>query len=123
MNAVGYNITQSLFKENEKLVVPNDSFSTMYQNLKTLSDINSMPQNSTNMSDQMPIYLKLAGLSTWYQNNPWETLNYSKKFDLPILGGQVYEKNNIQVPNESRRENFENLVKGIANKPFNVKWQ
>jgi hypothetical protein len=92
MNAspiTGANITQTLFKQNEKLVVPSDSVSMAYQNLSSLSGLNSMPQELNTMQSQMPAFLSQAHLSTWYQDNPWETLTYTKKFDVPPMGGNI----------------------------------
>lgn len=83
------NISQTLFKQDERLVVPSDSVSVAFQNLSSLSGINSMPQETNNMQSQMPAYLKQAHLSTWYQDNPWETLMYSKNYGVPPMGGSL----------------------------------
>jgi hypothetical protein len=85
----GANITQTLFKQNEKLVVPSDSVSLAFQNLSTLSGINSMPEEINNMYSQMPAFINQAHLSTWYQDNPFGTLSYSKKYGLPPMGGNL----------------------------------
>jgi len=85
----GSNISQTLFKQNENLVVPSDSVSIAFQNLSALSGINSMPQQLMNMQSQMPAYLQQAHLSTYYQDNPWETLMYTKKFGVPPMGGNL----------------------------------
>jgi hypothetical protein len=92
MNAnpvIGANISQTLFKQNEHLVVPSDSVSVGYQNLSSLSGINSMPQELNNMQNQMPAFLSQAHLSTWYQDNPWETLTYTKNYGVPPMGGNL----------------------------------
>jgi hypothetical protein len=92
MNAspvIGGNISQTLFKQNEQLIVPSDSVSTAFQDLASLSGINSMPQEINNMQSQMPAYLSQAHLSTYYQDNPWETLMYSKKHGVPPMGGNL----------------------------------
>lgn len=92
MNAypvTGANITQTLFKQNEQLVVPGDSVSVAYQNLASLSGINSMPQEIDNMKELMPAYLNQAHLSTYYQDNPYDTLLYSSKFGVPVPGGNI----------------------------------
>ncbi len=146
MNAspvVGGNISQTLFKQNEQLVVPSDSVSTAFQNLTSLSGINSMPQEMNNMESQMPAYLSQAHLSTYYQDNPWETLMYSKKYGVPPMGGSLdlqqppgYKPGNIlrqgAVPSVPKpyqsivvgmektqimRENFENTG------PIKIHWQ
>lgn len=132
MNAnpvLGGNISQTLFKQNEQLIVPSDSVSVAFQNLTALSGINSMPQEIGNMKTQMPAYLSQAHLSTWYQDNPWETLMYSKKYGVSPMGGNIdlgqppgYKPGNIlkqgAVPNKTQimRENFENI-------PIKIHWQ
>ncbi len=83
------NITQTLFKQNEKLIVPSNSVSAAYQNLSSLSGINSMPQEINNMQSQMPAFISQAHLSTWYQDNPYSTLTYSAKYGVPVLGGNI----------------------------------
>jgi hypothetical protein len=83
------NISQTLFQQNEKLVVPSDSVSVAYQNLTSLSGVNSMPQEINNIREQMPAYMSQAHLSTWYQDNPWDILTYSKKFGLSPMGGNL----------------------------------
>jgi hypothetical protein len=83
------NISQTLFKQNEKLIVPSDSVSVSFQNLASLSGINSMPQEINNMKTQMPAYLSQAHLSTYYQDNPWQTLMYSTKYGVPVPGGNI----------------------------------
>jgi hypothetical protein len=93
MNAnpvIGGNITQTLFNQNEQLIVPSDSVSTAFQNLTALSGVNSMPEQINNMQSQMPAYLSQAHLSTWYQDNPWETLMYGMKHGgVSALGGNL----------------------------------
>lgn len=92
MNAspvVGANISQTLFKQNESLIVPSDSVSMAFQNLSSLSGINSMPQELNTMKSQMPAYLSQAHLSTYYQDNPWETLMYAKNYGVPPMGGNL----------------------------------
>jgi hypothetical protein len=101
---IGANITQTLFKQNESLVVPSDSVSLAFQNLTALSGINSMPQGLTNMRTQMPAYLQQAHLSTWYQDNPWDTLTYTKKFGVPPMGGNI----DLQQPPGHRPGNILN---------------
>jgi hypothetical protein len=146
MNAIpvlGGNITQTLFKQNEQLIVPSDSVSIAFQNLSSLSGINSMPQEINNMESQMPAYLSQAHLSTYYQDNPWETLMYGKKYVVSPMGGnldlqqpQGYKPGNILrqgvVPNYPKpyksittemdkthimKENFENT------RPIKIHWQ
>lgn len=89
LSVLGGNISQTLFKENEKLIVPSDSVSVAFQNLSSLSGINSMPQETNNMQSQMPAYLNQAHLSTWYQDNPFDTLLYNTKYGVPVLGGNI----------------------------------
>jgi hypothetical protein len=89
LSVLGGNITQTLFKQNEQLVVPSDSVSTAFQSLSSLSGINSMPQEINNIQSQLPAYISQAHLSTWYQDNPWPTLTYNKKYGVPPMGGSI----------------------------------
>jgi hypothetical protein len=141
---LGANITQTLFKQNESLVVPSDSVSVAFQNLSALSGINAMPQEINNSQTQMPAYLQQAHLSTWYQDNPWETLTFSKKFGLPPMGGNVdlgqppgYKPGNILTSSDYTRpsNNYPSIVNGMknsqimrenfgnANDNFKINWQ
>jgi len=86
---IGENVSQTLFKQNEKLIMPSDSVSAAFQNLTSLAGINSMPVEINNMQTQMPAFLSQAHLSTWYQDNPWETLTYSTKYGLSPMGGNI----------------------------------
>jgi hypothetical protein len=88
---IGANLTQRMFKQNEKLNVPkpNNMFSDAYKNLSSLSDLNSYPELANNMKDQMPAFLSQAKMSTFYQDNPWETLTSSKKYGVETLGGEI----------------------------------
>jgi len=49
--------------------------------------------NSTNndqgLNVQTPAYVNQAHISTYYQDNPWSTINFSKEFDVTTLGGDV----------------------------------
>lgn len=126
---IGANISQTLFKQNES-VVPGDSVSSVFQNLTLLSDINSVSQNSENMQSLMPAYLQQAHLSTWFQDNPWETLTYTRKYGVPPMGGNLdtklppgyksgntlsnaYSSNNLRSNNDTKlqREEFTNEIK------------
>lgn len=71
MNAVpviGGNITQTLFKQNEKNDSSSDSISLAFR-IYLVCGINSILVN--NMQNLMPAYLEQALFSTWYQGNPW----------------------------------------------------
>lgn len=46
-------------------------------------------QNTNEIEEQMPIYLKQAHISTYYQDNPWDILTFSHKFGLPTMGGAL----------------------------------
>lgn len=125
MNAspvLGGNITQTLFKQNESLIIPSDSVSDAYQNLTALSGINSMPQESNNMKNIMPAFLSQAHLSTWYQDNPWDILTFSKKYGVPTMGGEInpsqppgYKPGNVLV---GKVEKFGNVYS-----PVNIHWR
>jgi hypothetical protein len=136
---LGANIAQILFNKNEKTIVPSHSVSTAYQNMSTLSDINSMPQLINDMEKQMPAFLDQAHLSTYYQDNPWGILTASNKFGVQTMGGDLkpdqspgHRPGNIlsrqsdrpsdrpsmpSVSPANRREGFEN------DKPIQIKWQ
>lgn len=86
---IGQNITQTLFKQDEKTIVPSDSVSLGFQNLSAISGINSMPEEINNMQNQMPAYINQAHLSTFYQDNPWDILMFSKKYGLQPMGGNI----------------------------------
>ena len=48
-----------------------------------------MPQELNNMQSQMPAFISQAHLSTWYQDNPFSTLTYSKPYGVPPMGGNI----------------------------------
>jgi hypothetical protein len=111
MNAypvVGNNLTQTMFKQDEKLVVPSDSVSSAYQNLTALSGVNSMPQEIDNMHSQMPAFLNQAHLSTYYQDNPFGTLSYSTKYGVPVPGGNI---DPTQPPGHKPGNTYSNYLK------------
>jgi len=115
LSVTGANVSQTLFKQNEHSVVPSDSVATAFQNLSSLSGINSMSQQLNNMHSQMPAFLDQAHMSTWYQDNPWETLTYTKKFGTPPMGGNIdphqppgYKPGNVLAQPVLRSEGFEN---------------
>jgi hypothetical protein len=117
---IGGNISQTLFNKNERLVVPNDTFSNAYQNLSSVSGINALPQNNNTISSQMPAYINQAHISTWYQDNPWEVLTYSSKFGLPTMGGELdanlppgYRPGNTlkQAPKYAYKNQYESIMK------------
>jgi len=130
----GTNISQMIFEQNQKLIMPSDSVSDAYQNLSALSGLNSMPQETNDMHRQMPAFLAQAHLSTYYQDNPWNILTASTKYGSPVLGGNLipdqppgYKPGNVlrksytpPVPSVSSafsgggKEHFEN---------DNIKWQ
>jgi len=83
------NISQTLFKQNEKLIVPGDSVSAAFQNLASLNGINSMPQELHNMETLMPAYLEQVHVSTYYQDNPWPGLTENLKYGVPPMGGNI----------------------------------
>lgn len=125
MNAIplqNLNITQTLFRQNEKMIIPSDSVSVAYQNLASLSGINSMPEEINNMHNQMPVFLSQAHLSTWYQDNPFSTLLYSKKFGLPPMGGNIeldqppgHKPGNTFKSYNSPADNYPSIVENIKN--------
>ena len=146
MNAyplVGQNISQTLFKQNEHLVVPSDSVSVAFQSLSALSGINSIPQELNTMQSQMPVFISQAHLSTWYQDNPFDTLTYSKPYGVPPMGGNIdptqppghkpgntysnYLKHSGRSQNlSSAMQNMQHsgiMREGFENGPIKINWQ
>ena len=85
------NISQSLFQMDEKMMAdPKAQKNLQYQMMsdKTVSGWNTIdePQGFDN---QQPAYLNQSRLSTYYQDNPWATLQFSSKFGLSPMGGEV----------------------------------
>jgi len=118
----GANITQTLFKQNEMLVKPSDSVSVAFQNLSALSGINSMPEEINNMEEQMPAFLQQAHLSTYYQDNPWDTLMYGKKYGVPPMGGNI----DLQQPPGHRPGNIivsPGIKEGFENNKVKIHWR
>lgn len=129
---VGANISQTLIMENESLIIPGDSVALAFQNLQAVSGINALPQEMNDMERLMPAYLQQAHLSTYYQDNPWETLTYSNKFNLPNMGGNLNPRQSpghkpgnilgsgsfsLQVKDNLRGKIIGNTVKsGVINK-------
>jgi hypothetical protein len=119
------NITQTLYQQNEKQIVPNDSFELAYKNLHNLSDINVIPQENT-LKEQMPAYIKQAHLSTWYQDNPWETLTFSKKYGLPTMGGNIDPNlppghqpgNTLRAASNRKQQQRMSVVDNMKNSPI-----
>ena len=82
------NISQSLFMMDEKLMADPQHLSQKLMASKDVSGWNSIsgPQGIDN---QTPAYLNQSRLSTYYQDNPWPTLQFSNRFGLSTMGGPV----------------------------------
>lgn len=88
----GENLSQRTFKQNEKLIEPTkeNMFASKYNSMSTLSDVNSSLDTTCDMSTIMPAYLSQSRMSTFYQDNPWDTLTFGKKYGVDgILGGNI----------------------------------
>jgi hypothetical protein len=85
------NISQSLFQMDEKLMTdPKAQKNLRYQMMSdnTVSGWNSI-QGPQGIDNQLPAYLNQSRLSTYYQDNPWSTLQFSNKFGLSPMGGEI----------------------------------
>ncbi len=81
------NISQTLFKQNESLIKPMNESS--YKDVATLPGIVPVLSETDEMNKIMPAFIAQSRLSTYYQNNPFEILNSSKKYGMEPLGGPV----------------------------------
>jgi hypothetical protein len=89
---VGANLSQAVFKQNEKLIEPvkNNMFSSKYDSMLTLSDVNSNSDTMSDMSSIMPAYISQSRMSTHFQDDPWDILTFGKKYGSDnILGGSI----------------------------------
>lgn len=105
---VASNVSQTLFNEDEKT---NGTLSLKEeQKFSFLGNINPIYANDQNMKAITPIFLDQSRLSTYYQDNPWNILTYSRQFDnIPIMGGDI---NPSQSPGYRPGNTYENAVKG-----------
>ena len=80
------NITQSLFNLDEKLMKQQKSNA-----LQTISPFSWNAQSAEQGMDgsQYPAYINQARLASYYQDNPWATLDFSNQFGLNAMGGPV----------------------------------
>lgn len=106
---VASNISQALFNENEKLV---GSVDKKQQQFSFLGNINPIYADDYDMKSQIPAFLEQSRMSTYYQDNPWKILTYSKKYDegIPIMGGSI---NPTQNPGYKPGNTYENSLKGV----------
>ncbi len=80
MNVRGANISQMLFKQEENML---GGGKIPYSQLAPVNN------ESQEMKKITPAYVSQVRLSTYYQDNPWDTLLYSTKFGAEPLGGNV----------------------------------
>jgi hypothetical protein len=107
---VSANLSQMTFKQNEKLIEPvkENMFSSKYNNMLTLSDVNSNFDTISDMSSIMPAYLSQARMSNYYQDNPFDVLSSGIKYGVTISGGNI----NPTQPSGSKPGNtYENYLK------------
>ncbi len=106
---VASNISQALFNENEKLI---GSVDKKQQQFSFLGNIDPIYADDYNMKSQTPAFLEQTRMSTYYQDNPWNILTYSKKYDgnIPIMGGKI---NPTQSPGYKPGNTYENSLKGV----------
>ena len=90
MNILTGNLTQTLYNlESKGTVTPSDSFSKAYQNMSTLSGVNSMQQEIDPMKPMMSVFLNQSHMSTYYQDNPIPMLSQNTKYGLSPQGGPI----------------------------------
>jgi hypothetical protein len=93
MNLVYGNASQALFTDNEK----------------------AYNSNPNEMKSQDSVFIEQVRMSTYYQDNPWQTLTYSQKFDhIPILGGDI---NPNQGPGYRPGNTYENYLRTKTQSP------
>lgn len=122
------NLSQTLFEQNEQLIqkAPKNA----QQQFTLISD-----QPDSNMKQVMPAFLSQAHLSTYYQDNPWDTLSVSEKYGLPTLGGSLnktqppgYRPGNILrkkvIPNKDNFRQFRRSLDATVSqeKPRDIPW-
>jgi hypothetical protein len=82
------NISQSLFMMDEKLMNDPKHLSNKLMAARNVSSWNSIGQPQ-GIDNQIPAYLNQSRLSTYYQDNPWPTLQFSNRFGLAPMGGPI----------------------------------
>lgn len=82
------NISQSLFMMDEKLMSDPKHLAIKLMQNKDVSGWNSISEPQ-GIDNQLPAYLNQSRLSTYYQDNPWPTLQFTNKFGLEPLGGPI----------------------------------
>jgi hypothetical protein len=122
------NLSQTLFEQNEQLIqkAPKNA----QQQFTLISD-----QPDSNMKQIMPAFLSQAHLSTYYQDNPWDTLSVSEKYGLPTLGGSLdktqppgHRPGNILrkkvIPNKDNFRQFRRSLDATVSqeKPRDIPW-
>ena len=80
------NISQSLFDLDEKLM--KQQYTNALQGLSVF-EWNAQDKERGIDGSQLPAYINQARMSTYYQDNPWGTLNFSSQFGLNPMGGSV----------------------------------
>jgi hypothetical protein len=110
---VGANLSQTMFKQNEKLITktkesptPTPDNQKNYSNVANLPGVVNVQSENTEMYNIMPAYVSQARMSTHYQNNPWNTLLANQEYGVEPLGGPVnlkqppgYRPGNIKYSN------------------------
>lgn len=109
------NISQSLFMMDEKLMSDPKAQKNLAYNLmgsRVVSGWNSIDEPQ-GISNQLPAYLNQSRLSTYYQDNPWSTLQFSNHFGLSPMGGPVnptltpgHRPGNVLAPGKSAQVGY-----------------
>jgi hypothetical protein len=76
--------------------------------------------NKNGLGEEMPAYINQAKLSTYYQDNPWQTLAFSTRFCLDPLGGPINDSQGSGARPGSKSDVNIATVKSICNSQRNT---
>ena len=83
------NITSTLFESDEKIMGA-DVLGKKLEMSNPYSWNSNTDLGPQGFQDQLPAYLSQSHMSSYYQDNPWPVLNFSKKYGVKqTLGGGV----------------------------------
>lgn len=79
------NFSKVFFQLDEKVMEPSTNNNIRDDSISSWNSTN----NDQGLNVQTPAYVNQAHISTYYQDNPWSTIEFSKKFDVSTLGGEI----------------------------------
>ncbi len=82
------NITQALFNKEMSVVPKNQSDYNILASAKTLSSYNTV-ELPDGMKTLMPVFIRQAHLSTYYQDNPFGILSQFNTYGVEPMGGNI----------------------------------